>query len=86
MLHPHRLRHTAATRWLEAGMNLAVVQQLLGHRSIVTTQRYARLSDDAVRAEVERVWNRTGSVTGSPRPKHVSRKRGKLLASVSSGR
>jgi integrase len=84
--HPHMMRHSAATRLLEAGMNLAAVKEILGHRSIVTTQKYARLSDEAVRAEAERVWNRTGSLTGSPRSKRVSRKRGKLLASVQLGR
>jgi integrase len=53
--HPHQLRHTFACRWLERGGSLAGLQSILGHSTIVTTQRYARLSDDHVRAEVERI-------------------------------
>jgi integrase/recombinase XerD len=41
----HSLRHTFATDMLNAGLRLEVLQQLLGHRSIEITRRYARMSD-----------------------------------------
>jgi integrase len=53
--HAHMMRHTFGCRWLEAGGSLAALQELLGHRSIITTQRYARLSADMVRREAARV-------------------------------
>ena len=56
--HVHRCRHTFAMRWLEAGGNLAVLQQILGHRDLSTTMRYARVTDELVRGEAERVARR----------------------------
>jgi site-specific recombinase XerD len=41
-------------------MRIEVVSALLGHRSIETTRHYARLSDQAVRREVEQSWKRAG--------------------------
>jgi integrase len=54
--HSHQMRHTFACRWLERGGSLAALQQVLGHASVATTQQYARLSDEAVRHEADRLW------------------------------
>lgn len=56
--HPHQLRHTFACQWLERGGSLAALQQQLGHSTVVTTQRYARLGDDMVMREAERIRTR----------------------------
>ena len=52
--HPHQMRHTFACRWLEEGRSLEALQHVLGHATIVMTQRYGRLSDEHVRREAAR--------------------------------
>lgn len=57
-LSPLRLRHTCATRLLNAGMDITRIQKLLGHEQLSTTMIYARVQDATVEADYRQALSR----------------------------
>ncbi|MEL6573946.1 MAG: tyrosine-type recombinase/integrase [Pseudomonadota bacterium] len=51
-LTPHRFRHSAATLLIEEGVDIRLVQRLLGHASIATTEIYTKVSDNSLSSAV----------------------------------
>lgn len=56
-IHFHTLRHSGATFYLNKGMNLREVQQLLGHSRIDTTTIYTHINPSDLQNKFKELWN-----------------------------
>lgn len=68
-IHPHSLRHFAATEWARAGMSVYVIQALLGHSTLEMSKRYTHLVQRDIEAQYESQVDRWADVRVPSRKK-----------------
>jgi site-specific recombinase XerD len=79
---PHVMRHSCAVALLQAGVDVSVIRDYLGHASIATTSRYITANLKMKRDVLDAFWNRSGLTRTSGRPWHPSPKLLAFLESI----
>lgn len=81
-LHPHLLRHSCAVALLQAGVDITVIRDYLGHASVATTNRYVATNLKMKHDALERFWQRAGIAKPTSKPWKPNSKLLNLLRSL----
>ena len=81
-LHPHLLRHSCAVALLQAGVDLTVIRDYLGHASVATTNRYVSTNLKMKRDALIAFWDRAGIAKPASKPWKPNAKLIEMLRSL----